>query len=177
MGEQIMRLMIKILKDMMSGMEDKEWIEVVHAIDQRARVSATSTSNATKLNGRATNEDNRAMQLDGQMMNILHAQMSGSEGQRRVGLANAIDQQMMNILLARMWGMASRKSKERNEKAKQIIGQMMNTLKAMMSGIKGKDRTYRRANDEDDRARQLVKQMMNILQAMMSGMVDEKSFE
>merc|ERR1719412_3051065 len=84
---------------------------------------------------------------------------------------------MMNILLAQMWGMASRRSEERNEKAKQIIGQMMNTLKAMMSGIKGKDRTYRRAKDEDDRARQLVKQMINILQAMMSGMADEKSFE
>merc|ERR1712156_61558 len=53
----------------------------------------------------------------------------------------------------------------------------MNTLKAMMSGIKCKDRTYRRAKDEDDRARQLVKQMMSILQAMMSGMADEKSFE
>jgi hypothetical protein len=175
--KQIMRLMIKILEEMMSGMADKEWIEVVHAIDQRARVTATSTSNATKLNGRATDEEKRAMQLDGKMMTILQAQMSGSEGKGRVGLANAIDQQMMNILLAQMWGMASRRSKERNERAKQIIGQMMNTLKAMMSGIKGKDRTYRRANDEDDRARQLVKQMMNILQAMMSGMVDEKSFE
>merc|ERR1712039_564184 len=110
-------------------------------------------------------------------MKILQAQMSGNEGKGKIGLANAIDQQMMNILLAQMWGMASRRSKDRNEKAKQIIGQMMNTLKAMMSGIKGKDRTYRRAKDEDDRARQLVKQMTNILQAMMAGMADEKSFE
>merc|ERR1719461_1730854 len=138
--------MMNILQAMMSGMADEDRTKLVNDIDQHAQVPV--------------NEDKMAKQIMRQMMKILQAQMNDMPDKDRTELVNAIDQQM-NILQDQMSGMAdkdrtemvsatdqhspvhvtstssaiklNRRAKDADEKAEQIMRQMLKILEGIMS--------------------------------------------
>jgi hypothetical protein len=156
--------MMMMLQDQKSGMAGKDGFELVKTINQPT--SDSMTFPYTEINHRGK-EDEKAKEV----RRTDAEEPANDNTGNRMGLVNVIEKGApVSVERISSAIKINRRGKDEDEKAKEIMKQIMNILQQMMSGKQGKDGTSnRRGKDESEMAKQIT-QRINILQRMMAVM-------